>query len=148
MRAMNWDDWSTNLVNIECPHRHNFSPFSDSKVHGTKMRHTMSSVKYEVSLLGLDNIRTWWRNQMETFSALLALCAGNSPVTGDLPSQMAVARGFGVFFDFRLNKRWFETPSCSLWRHCNDPRIRTLGMALSIVLMLYQFAIQAAHHRC
>ena len=24
---------------------------------------------------------TWWRNQMETFSALLALCAGNPPVT-------------------------------------------------------------------
>ena len=25
---------------------------------------------------------SWWRNQMETFSALVALCAGNSPVTG------------------------------------------------------------------
>ena len=25
---------------------------------------------------------SWWRHQMETFSALLALCAGNSPVTG------------------------------------------------------------------
>ena len=24
---------------------------------------------------------TWWRHQMETFSALLAFCAGNSPVT-------------------------------------------------------------------
>ena len=24
---------------------------------------------------------TWWRHQMETFSALLAICAGNSPVT-------------------------------------------------------------------
>ena len=30
---------------------------------------------------------TWWRHQMETFSALLALCAGNSPVTGEFPSQ-------------------------------------------------------------
>ena len=29
----------------------------------------------------------WWRHQMETFSALLALCAGNSPVTGEFPSQ-------------------------------------------------------------
>ena len=27
----------------------------------------------------------WWRHQMETFSALLALCAGNSPVTGEFP---------------------------------------------------------------
>ena len=27
----------------------------------------------------------WWRHQMETFSALLALCEGNSPVTGEFP---------------------------------------------------------------
>ena len=25
-------------------------------------------------------VRPWWRHQMETFSALLAICAGNSPV--------------------------------------------------------------------
>ena len=25
--------------------------------------------------------RLWWRHQMETFSALLAICTGNSPVT-------------------------------------------------------------------
>ena len=30
-----------------------------------------------------------WRHQMETFSALLAICAGNSPVTGEFPAQMA-----------------------------------------------------------
>ena len=30
---------------------------------------------------------TWWRHQMETFSALLAICAGNSPVTGEFPAQ-------------------------------------------------------------
>ena len=29
----------------------------------------------------------WRRHQMETFSALLGLCAGNSPVTGEFPSQ-------------------------------------------------------------
>ena len=56
------------------------------------------------------------------------LCAGNSPVTGEFPSQRPVTRSFDVFFDLRLNKRlskqswgwWFETPSRSLWRHCND----------------------------
>ena len=70
----------------------------------------------------------WWRHQMETFSALLALCAGNSPVTGEFPSQRPVTQSFDVFFDLRLNKRlskqswgwWFETPSRSLWRHCNE----------------------------
>ena len=71
--------------------------------------------------------QTWWRHQMETFSALLALCAGNSPVTGF--TQRPVARSFDVFFDLCLNKRlskqslgwWFETPSGSfIWRYCND----------------------------
>ena len=47
----------------------------------------------------------WWRHQMETSSASLALCAGNSPVTGELPSQRPVTRSFNVFFDLRLNKR-------------------------------------------
>ena len=41
---------------------------------------------------------------METFSALLAICAGNSPVPGKFPAQMPVTRSFGVFFDLRLNK--------------------------------------------
>ena len=70
---------------------------------------------------------TWWRHQMETFSALLAICAGNSPVPGEFPTQRPVARSFGVFFDLHPNKRlskhswgwWFETPSCPLWRHRN-----------------------------
>ena len=70
----------------------------------------------------------WWRHQMEIFFASLALCAGNSPVTGEFPSQRPVTRSFGVFFDLRLNKRlskpsrrrWFETPSHSLWRRRND----------------------------
>ena len=65
---------------------------------------------------------SWWCHQMETFSSLLALCAGNSLATGEFPSQRPVARRFDVFLDLRLNKRlgkqscgwWFETPSCSL----------------------------------
>ena len=74
----------------------------------------------------------WWRHQMETFSASLALCVGNSPVIGEFPSQSPVARSFGVFFDLGLNKRlskqsrrrWFETPSRPLWRHCNGNTFR------------------------
>ena len=70
---------------------------------------------------------SWWRHRMEIFSALLALCAGNSPVTGEFPTQRPVTRSFGVFFDLRLSKRlskqswgwWSETPSPSFWRHCN-----------------------------
>ena len=29
-------------------------------------------------------IHSWWRHQMETFSMLLPICAGNSPVTGEI----------------------------------------------------------------
>ena len=68
---------------------------------------------------------TLWRHQMETFSALLALCAGNSPVTGEFPTQRPVTRSFDALFDLRLiswlSKQswgwWFETPSRSFWRH-------------------------------
>ena len=74
----------------------------------------------------------WWRHQMETFSALLAICAGNSPVPGEFPAQRPVTRNFDVFFYLRLNIRlskqswgwWFEMPSGPLWRHSNGiPRI-------------------------
>ena len=41
---------------------------------------------------------------METFSALLAIYGGNSPVTGEFPAQRHVTRGFDVFFDLCLNE--------------------------------------------
>ena len=43
---------------------------------------------------------------METFSALLAICAVNqSPVSGEFPAQRPVTRSFDVLFDLLLNKR-------------------------------------------
>ena len=72
-------------------------------------------------------LRSWWRHQMEKISALLAICAENSPVPAEFPAQRPVARCFDVFIHLRLNKRlnkqswgwWFETLSPPLWRHCN-----------------------------
>ena len=101
--------------NIVSGHFHQFYEFA------TKVVHTMRP---------WDKILTsWWRHQMETFSALLAICAGNSPVAGEFPAQRPVTRSFDAFFDhdLRLNKRlykqswgwWFETLSCPLWRHSN-----------------------------
>ena len=80
---------------------------------------------------------TWWRHQMEIFSALLALCAGKSPVSGEFTAQRPVTRSFDVFFDLRLIKRlskhsrgwWFETLSRPLWRHCTENR-GTIEMTL------------------
>ena len=78
---------------------------------------------------------SWWRHPIET-KGLLALCAGNYPVTGEFPLQRPVTQSFGVFFELRLNKRlskqslgwWFETLSYSLWRHCNVCTIFSLTL--------------------
>ena len=48
---------------------------------------------------------TWWCHQMETFSALLTLCAGNTPLTGEFPEQRPGMRSFDCFFDLHLNKQ-------------------------------------------
>ena len=77
--------------------------------------------------LGLVSTK-WWRHQMETFSALLAIYAGNSPVPGEFPAQRPVTRSFDISFDLRRNKRlnkqswgwWFETLLRPLWRQCNE----------------------------
>ena len=64
-----------------------------------------------------------------------------------------VTRSFDVFFDLRLNKRlskqsrrrWFETPSRSLWRHCNvvqnsDPMIQAAAGSFGVLrVTLVQF---------
>ena len=42
----------------------------------------------------------WWRHQMETFNALLAFCAENSPDTGEFPSQRPVTRSLDAFFEY------------------------------------------------
>ena len=83
----------------------------------------------------------WWRHQVETFSALLAICAGNSPVSGEFPTQRPVTRSFDVFFDLRLNKWlskqswgwWYETLSCPLWRQCNVRLITTSFVIVRLV---------------
>ena len=86
----------------------------------------------DISWSKLEARLSWWRHQMETFSALLAICAGNSPVPGEFPAQRSVTQSFDVFFDLRLNKRlskqpwgwWFKTLSRSLWRHRNVGKVR------------------------
>ena len=59
---------------------------------------------------------------METFSALLAICVGNSSVPGQFPTQRPVTRRFDVYCA-RLSKQswgwWFETQLRPLWRHRN-----------------------------
>ena len=99
-------------------------------------------------------IYSWWRHQMDAFSALLAPCARNSPVTGEFPAQRPVTRSFDVFCDLRLNKRlnkqswgrWFETPSCQLWHHCNVLSIMVWQKSVCIYdLPILVLAFQSLH---
>ena len=99
---------------------------------------------------GLTN--PWWRHQMEIFSALLAICAWNSPVTGEFTAQRPVTRSFDVVFDLRLNKRlskqwwgwWFETPSCPLWRHRNALSVKEVTGWLTLL----NWDSYASHDSC
>ena len=81
----------------------------------------------------------------DIYSALLALCEENPPVTGRFPSEMPVPRPFDVFFDLRPNKRlnnqskhrWFDTPSRSSIRHCNYKTQPCLAMYSAFIGHLY-----------
>ena len=52
---------------------------------------------------------------------------------GEFPTQRPVARSLDVRLNKRLSKQpwgwWFETPSWSLWRHCNGSRMYTQVIA-------------------
>ena len=86
---------------------------------------------------------------METFSALLAICAVNSPVNGEFPSQRPMTRSFDVFFYLRLNKRlskqgwgwWFETLSRPLWRHCNEMGLDEYTCYVTVHDTIEQFTV-------
>ena len=71
-----------------------------------------------------------WKNMVtssngNTFRVTGHLC---EEFTGEFSAQRPVTRSCDVFFDLRLNKRlskqswgwWVETPSRSLWHHCNE----------------------------
>ena len=119
-----------NTANKRCTnHLKHFSPAWCFVVTVTIIKIYATPANLLLQLYGTPTawFQTEWLHEMETFSALLAICAGNSPVTGEFPTQRPVTQSFDVFFDLCLNKRlskqswgwWFETPSRSLWRHCN-----------------------------
>ena len=96
----------------------------------------------------------WWRHQMETFSALLCLCEGNSPVTGEFPSQRPVTRAaLSCFFYLLLNKRlskqswgwWSQTPSRP-WRHFNDTQ--PFGIGLEYVIFQHFISLRNGSDDC
>ena len=99
--------------------------------------------------------KAWWRHKIETFSALLAICAGNSPVPREFPTQRPVTRSFDVYFDLRPNKLskqcwgwYFETQSCSLWRHRNGSSHLSLFTARKMTNRCLSGKLWYLQHKC
>ena len=83
----------------------------------------------------------WWRNQKETSSALLALCAGNSPVTDEFPSQRPVTRSFdGLFICAWINYWVNNREAGDLRRHCTHYDV-TVMLWLEPVLMTHIWSV-------
>ena len=69
-----------------------------------RKNYTSLALQYKKSRANFDI--EWWRHQMETFSPLLDLCAGNSPVTDDFPTQRPVTRSLMFSLICTLNNCW------------------------------------------
>ena len=60
---------------------------AEIKSFNTEHRSWINNSTHKLYLDGVYTSLSWWRHQMETFSALLAICAGNSPVPGEFPHK-------------------------------------------------------------
>ena len=117
--------WGIRRWPVNSPHKwpvmRKMFPFDDVIIENLVI---YSHLKHSAGAIFHGTLLSWWHHQMQTLSALLAICEGNSPVTG----EFRMTQSFDVFLDLRLNKRlskpsrcrWFQTPLRSLWRHCND----------------------------
>ena len=80
---------------------------------------------------------TWWRHQMETSSALLALCAGNSPVTGEFPAKRPVTQSMIISLVCARINAWVNSLEAGdLIRHRAhyDVIVMSYGTAKHIVI--------------
>ena len=76
---------------------------------------TISHASYIPDIIRYHDDVIKWKH----FPRYWSFVRGNTPITGEFPSQRPVPRSFGVFFDLRLNLRlgkqswgwWFETLS-------------------------------------
>ena len=124
-----WSHYFNHLLFIINKVKYIFQYISSGNWDGSNHKHIWNCFpKFrKVSKRSWNQPISWWRRQMETFSALLVICAGNSLASGEFPAQRPVTRSFDVFFDLCLNKRlrkqswgWlFQTLLRPLWRHCN-----------------------------
>ena len=115
----------------------------------------------------LNNVVLWFQlicNEPSVIyhDMMTSSCGNILRITGPLwgestgrPSQRPVTLNFDVFFDPRLNKRlskqsrrqWFETPSLSLWRHCNNPGIAIIALMVLMALSTLAYQVLSVPHK-
>ena len=110
------------IMNACCfPLHHSVNALHSAKV--TECSHMFSLYVMLLSTISCNIL--WWRHQMETFSALLAFVRGihRIPVTkasdADLCLMFSLICAWINCWIKKASRRWSETPSRPLWRHCN-----------------------------
>ena len=89
---------------------------------------------------------TWWRHQMETFSTLLALCTGNSPVNSPQTGQWRGALMFSLWARWRLKSpasRLFTQP----FIQGTDQRKRQSSSSLAFVRGIHRWPVNSPRKR-
>ena len=105
-------------------------------------------LKKDNSLVSWESM-SWWRHQMETFSALQALCAGNSPVTGEFPSHKDQWRGaLMVSLICAWTNIWANNGDAGDLRRHRTHYDVTLMVVACLGLVLYMMAIPTKTSIC
>ena len=97
-----------------------------------RIRNLSLPTKARKQMFNFEVGSSWWRHQMETFSAWLALRDGNPLVTGGFPSQGSMTQSFDISFDLRWVVAQHHSP-VNLWpklaeptTNCNKNQISTM----------------------
>ena len=82
---------------------------------------------------------------METFSAVLAICAGNSPVSGEFPTQRPVTRSFDVFFICVWINGWVNNGEAGDLRRYRAHYDVTVMLYMSVLRVLIYWYAKSIH---
>ena len=153
VQVMAWYHWlRLRILTLENHCSMNFLSFSNNlRLDCFKFVHKISHIIFQLYSPDLHQTPVRLVSNMMTssnaniFRVTGPLC-GEFTGPGEFPTQSPVTRSFDVSFGLRLNKRlskqpwgwWFETPSWSLWRQCNEIGDESQGN--SIISLISQFS--------
>ena len=90
----------------------------------------------------------WWCHRMETFSVLLALCAGNQPVIREFPTQRPVTQSFhygDVIMTAMASQITSLTIVCSNVYLDTDQRKHQSSASLTFVRGIHRWPVNSPH---